>query len=765
LTQALPGGVSLEMLPVAPGTFLMGSPEDEPGQRYDETQHSVRISSHYWLGKYAVTQAQWKAVMGNNPSKFKGAQHPVENVSWNSAVEFCERLTEQARAAGRLPEGYRYTLPTESQWERACRAGTTGAYGGTGNLEDMAFVRRHGEPGGTHPVGGKLANAWGFYDMHDNVWEWCLDWYGSYPSGSVTDPTGAPIGKERVHRGGSWDCRARRCRSASRSSRRYYQYDDFADCGFRVALAPEHTSADTPADAPALVPANAPTPAVSNEQTLTLPGGISLAMLPVAPGTFLMGSPEEEPGRRYNETQHRVRICDPYWLGKFPVTRAQWNAVMQEAQFLRNEQHPETHVSWHDAVEFCEKLTVRERDAGRLPAGYHYSLPTETQWERACRAGTTGAYGGTGNLSKMGWDERFHEETYNGTYPVGQKLANAWGFYDMHGNVGEWCSDWDGVYPTRNIVNDPAGHATGKCRIVRGGGSHRVGGFSSDCRSAFRDGNIPGRGGSTLGFRLALTPIYWPALPLAQEPKPVLGEAFTRTLLGGVPLEMLPVAPGAFLMGSPENEPGRRNDETQHRARLTKPYWLGKFPVTKAQWNALMGDAASFTRNAQHPKGVVTWDDAMKFCAKLTKQERDAGRLPEGYRYTLPTETQWERACRAGTTGAYGGSGNLDEMGWYRENSDYDSQSVGQKSANAWGFYDMHGSIWEWCADWYGCYPQGSVTDPTGGEINYERVRRGGAERSVAQVCRSACRGKEKPGTRYTNLGFRLALAPVPEGE
>jgi formylglycine-generating enzyme required for sulfatase activity len=243
-TLALPGNVPLELLPVAPGTFLMGSPKNEPVHFDNETQHSVRITRPYWLGKFPVTQAQWQAVMGSNPSHFKGAQRPVEQVSWEEAQEiFCEKLTNQERAAGRLLLGYRYTLPTEAQWEYACRAGTTTPFNTGRNLTtDQANYNGNypynGNPKGkyretTTDVGSFPANAWGFCDMHGNVWEWCRDWYKTSPAGG-DDPLGAASGSIRVDRGGGWIDGAQGCRSAARRCGEPGSRD--GDLGFRLAL-------------------------------------------------------------------------------------------------------------------------------------------------------------------------------------------------------------------------------------------------------------------------------------------------------------------------------------------------------------------------------------------------------------------------------------------------------------------------------------------------------------------------------------------------
>jgi len=202
----LPGGAAMEMVWCLPGMFMMG---------YDGSQHQVTLTKGFWMAKTEVTQAQWKSVMRENPSEFKGNNRPVENVSWDDCQAFCQKT------------GLR--LPTEAEWEYACRAGSTGKYAGTGNLEDMGWYEDN-SGGKTHPVGTKQPNAWGLYDMHGNVWEWCADCYGDYPSGAVTDPRGASSGYP-VFRGGSWGSDAGHCRSA----RRDYSYSSYLyrTLGFR----------------------------------------------------------------------------------------------------------------------------------------------------------------------------------------------------------------------------------------------------------------------------------------------------------------------------------------------------------------------------------------------------------------------------------------------------------------------------------------------------------------------------------------------------
>ncbi|HKL20248.1 MAG TPA: formylglycine-generating enzyme family protein [Tichowtungia sp.] len=216
IVAELSGGVTMELLPIPAGIFMMGSND---GDSSEKPVHPVTISTPFWMGKTEVTQAQYKQMTGENPSHFQGLENPVESVSWNDAVAFCKKLTEQERQAGRLPEGFAYTLPTEAQWEVACRAGSSTEYYFGDDADRLDEAAWYGENSGgkTHPVAQKLPNAWGLYDMHGNVWEWCSDWYeGGYSSGSVTDPQGPDSGTARVLRGGCYLSLASSCRSAER---------------------------------------------------------------------------------------------------------------------------------------------------------------------------------------------------------------------------------------------------------------------------------------------------------------------------------------------------------------------------------------------------------------------------------------------------------------------------------------------------------------------------------------------------------------------
>ena len=234
-TIALPGDAEMKMIYCPPGEFMMGSPESEEGRCDAEVLHHVELTKGFWLGKYPVTQRQWLSVMGKY---FVGDAHlPNDVISWDHCKEFVEKVKSFAKQQ----LGGEARFPTEAEWEYACRAGTTTAYfwgnalnGDKANCDGnypCGTAKKGQYLGKTTPVGRYGANAWGFADMHGNVYEWCADWYGDY-SGDVVDPTGPASGDYRVLRGGSWSSHAERCRSAHRgySEPRW----PIISCGFRL---------------------------------------------------------------------------------------------------------------------------------------------------------------------------------------------------------------------------------------------------------------------------------------------------------------------------------------------------------------------------------------------------------------------------------------------------------------------------------------------------------------------------------------------------
>jgi formylglycine-generating enzyme required for sulfatase activity len=309
-----------------------------------------------------------------------------------------------------------------------------------------------------------------------------------------------------------------------------------------------------------------------------------------------------------------------------------------------------------------------------------------------------------------------------------------------------------------------------------------------------------------------------------QGARPMVGKSWSTPLDDQATLDMQWIPAGTFVMGSSESDSFAKVDERpQTRVTLAKGFWLGKTTVTIGQWKSMTGlgvrtqlvriihddtlydfdgkketarDYMRFSRDADPaqylarefdslPMYFVSWNDAMEFCKDLTERERAAGRLPAGYEYNLPTEAEWEYACRAGTTDAtYAGplvaengkSPMLDNLAWYSGNSPngYTGKGfnvsgrtggphpVAQKQPNAWGLYDMTGNLWQWCRDWYGSYPGGNLTDPTGPATGTDRVNRGGSFGSGPRDERSANHAKNPPAEASAYRGFRVALCPVP---
>ncbi|OHB64074.1 MAG: hypothetical protein A2Y77_12370 [Planctomycetes bacterium RBG_13_62_9] len=499
LPERIVDSIGIELVWIPPGRFLMGSPENEQGRDGDESPlHAVTLTEGFYMGVYEVTQAQWMAVMGSNPSEFQGDDLPVENVTWEDATEFCRRRS------GR--EGLEYRLPTEAEWEYACRAGSTASYSfGDGNSVLDEYGWHSGNSGGTtHPIGEKMPNLFGLYDMHGNVWEWCQDVYSKYPSAGVVNPRGPAWGDERINRGGGWSAVAAYCRSATRD--RDLPTDRYNVLGLRVVrtnLAVPLAMDTEPVpveDVPAPLPVEP-----SAGETTTNSIGMTLVWIP--PGEFTMGSPEGEDGRDGDESpQHQVTLTRGFYMGACEVTQAQWNALMDDnlSTFQGDDLSVES-ISWDDATEFCRRLSVRE--------GATYRLPTEAEWEYACRAGTTTAYvwgdsfelGQCNAENDVGSSDNRNVATFesrglptDSTMTTGRFAANAFGLYDMHGNVWEWCQDWYGPY-TSDGVTDPAGTASSEFRVYRGGSWYHS---ARHCRSAFRNREAPTTRVDYVGLRV-----------------------------------------------------------------------------------------------------------------------------------------------------------------------------------------------------------------------------------------------------------------------
>ena len=567
---------------------------------------------------------------------------------------------------------------------------------------------------------------------------------------------------------------------------------------------------------------------------------ISMDMIFCPPGTFTMGSPTSETGRGGDETQHQVTLTNGFYLGKYEVTQAQYQTVMNgnseglnaDPSQFKGSNRPVEKASWEDAQIFLSQLNSIEQTAGRLPTGWKYVLPTEAQWEYACRAGTTTAYswGNDINSSRANynWDGGSNDgNDYKQTRDVGQYAANPWGFFDMHGNVWEWVSDWKANYLTGAQTN-PEGPASGSSRVLRGGSWHydgtvlrsaarlydapsiRYGGIgfrvgfqavqpdtanpelelfggasvTYEAGQAWaepgaaghdaRDGNVTASVTVTGTVDMNTTGTYLLTYSVADAAGNTATANRTVTVVGNrsvdlnatVAMDMLWVPADTFTMGSPTTEAGRQSDrEDEHNVSLTKGFYLGKYEVTQAQYEAVLGTNPSefnATGNGNRPVEKVSWTEAVAFCTQLTTQEQAAGRLPAGWAYVLPTESQWEYACRAGTTTAYSWGNTIasSNANWNHGADLNQTVDVGQFSANPWGFFDMHGNVWEWTADWYqAAYPTGNpVADPSGPASGSHRVLRGGSWDHDGTLLRSAKRRNYPPSDHRYYLGFRVGF-------
>jgi formylglycine-generating enzyme required for sulfatase activity len=519
-------GLKMKLCWCPAGSFKMGSPPNEPNHEKDEDQVDVTLTRGFWLGKYAVTQAEYEKIMGYNPSTFAAsgfrkakvegmntARFPVEQVSWKQATEFCAKLTAQEHQAGRLPADWEYRLPTEAQREYACRAGTTTptAFG------DQMSSRQANFDGSKFPYGGAdkgrnlerptevdsgdyQSNAWGLHQMHGNVVEWCHDGYQEKLPGG-TDPLGA-WDLNAAARGGRWDHAGWSCRSATRDK---YTPDTRRDhLGFRLAAVPSFAGIQA--------------------GQVRDDNGLKMKLCWCPAGSFKMGSPPTENDRDDEEAQADVTLTRGFWLGKYAVTQAEYEKIMgsnpsyfastgqgkTKVEGTNTGRFPVEQVTWEQATEFCVKLTAQEHQAGRLLADWEYRLPTEAQREYACRAGTTTATTFGDRLSS-GQANFNGLEPYNGADKArnlerttevdsGEYQSNAWGLHQMHGNTFEWCRDW--FYPRLGSGPDPeeTGVVAKNYRVIRGGGWSSSGGH---CRSAFRGRIPPGDRSANVGFRVA----------------------------------------------------------------------------------------------------------------------------------------------------------------------------------------------------------------------------------------------------------------------
>lgn len=535
---------------IQPSIFMMG----EVGVA--EPVHQVSITYPYWMATTEVTQEQYTSLMGTNPSQFQGNPlRPVEQVTWNDARAYCISLTAQQAALGLVPVGYEYRLPTEAEWELGCRAGTATSWN-VGNSLSCIQSNHNQCVGQTTAVGTYASNLWGLFDMHGNVREWCLDSLSGYVSGSAVDPF-VNGGASRVFRGGSWFFGSFSARSAYRSGLDPNTSSD--GLGFRVVLAPAICLAQPPfivtCASDLVVPADAScqasvpdlTPSVTaygdcgssiSISQWPVPGsmvglGVTAVritvsdqfgrsaycdanltvstsaycqlptMIAIAPGDFVMG----ESG--VATPVHQVTISYPFKIGATEVSQAEFAAFMgyNPSGFQGDPRLPVDQVSWFEARAFCSALTAHQAALGLVPSGQEYRLPTEAEWEYACRAGSTSSWNVGGSLLCTQANHKASTFCLGQTAIVGSYGANAWGMYDTHGNVSEWCLDTLNPYGSAAVLDPFSSGPPTAYRVIRGG-SWAFNAFG--CRSAFRNSTDPSLTSNGVGFRVVLGPILVP---------------------------------------------------------------------------------------------------------------------------------------------------------------------------------------------------------------------------------------------------------------
>jgi formylglycine-generating enzyme required for sulfatase activity len=484
--------------------------------------------------------------------------------------------------------------------------------------------------------------------------------------------------------------------------------------------------------------------------------GIEMVYIP--PGSFMMGGNNHT----FEEPVHEVKINQSFYMGKYEVTQAQWQAVMgKNDSYFKGDNLPVETVSWDDAIAFVARLNAQND-------GYFYRLPTEAEWEYACRAGTTTAFAfGDSISSDQSNFDGSDPEYVSGkgvsrkkTVSVGSFQANAFGLHDMHGNVWEWCQDW--YHDDYNgAPSDGSAWLMGgeqKYRVARGG-SWLI--KASISRSAIRYWASPDYRDMNMGFRIVAVARTADSPPTNLQPsnsgRTETNEPVSAAKTNASPpksfksqygIEMVYIPAGRFMMGS---NAGESNEKPVHEVTISRPFYMGKYEVTQGQWLAVMGNNPSIFRDcgANCPVEQVSWVDVQTFVNKLNKNN-------DGFRYRLPTEAEWEYACRAGSSGDH--APNPSDVAWYSDNSGGKPHAVGQKQPNAWGLFDMYGSVWEWCEDWYYYTYDGAPTDG-GAQLNGEqasRVYRGGSWYAPASGLRSTIRSNALPGTRGGLIGFRL---------
>ncbi|NQV28627.1 MAG: SUMF1/EgtB/PvdO family nonheme iron enzyme, partial [Rhodopirellula sp.] len=766
----LPGGAKIAFMLIPPGEFLMGSTQEERDRmlkslgakegyiNIEGPQHSVRITQPYYLARFETTQAQWQAVMEANPAKFPGPNRPVEQVSWDDIQPFLKKLNASTERVGA-----EIILPTEAQWEHACRAGTTTSYWFGDDDTAIAKYEWNLEPDqrdtSQMDVGQLKPNPWGLYDMLGNVREWCADAGGRYQDIPATDPLNTTNAlNARIRRGGGRVLHAWQCRSASRGEAPSRESDGWV--GFRLAMTIDSATLKSAQTLPGEGDRALAEWLLTNRENVNLMIGSTgartfadtAAALPEGPidlsGITLRGQQTVtvELLKRFAEAEHVESLnfqCDDELLARitelFPnlislythgeqVTGAGLANLRPLRRLKRLSLHDCPNIGNDDLQHLAALKSMNALGIDNTPIDdrglTHLKALSNLDFLELRRTNVAGP--GLENLKKLG-------QLY---------LSDC-------GNIDDTS--------LQSIAR------LSSLKLVDLNGTRVTSAGVAELQKALPDCEIEWDGVKTS----AVPP---PSIaPFDEAQAKAHQEAWANHIgtqvetVNSVGMRLVVIPPGKFRMGE--------GDVTVD-VTLTNPFRFGVHEVTQGQWKAVMGGSEPWKGQQGVIEGdnvaatYVSWPDAVAFCGRLTDRERAAGKLRDGWEYRLPTEAEWEYACRAGTTTPYsfGDESLLGEYAWYDANTkdagEAYAHTVGLKKPNPWGLYDIHGNAREWCFDWRGDALPGG-TDPPGPTEGSYRVDRGGSWSGPAEYCRSARRFGGDPSHRYFILGFRVALSPI----
>lgn len=810
---------------ILPGRFVIGSPAKEFSRGVNEEGKNVEISSPFWLGRHEVTQREWVEIMGTQPWLEKpgmprGSDVAAVCISWNDAVEFCRRLTERERKTDTIDQDAEYRLPTEAEWEYACRAGSLTRYS-FGNdetqLGNFAWFdgnsKAVGEPY-PHRVGLKKPNAWGLYDMHGNVWEWVLDSYGDQPSEGV-DPVRSTATERRLLRGGSWFTPSSELRSAKRHSTNGdtadNRFDNMGDLGFRVVLgrvipppasisrpqAPSTLSNFRGSKDPHLVfeveghdrcPIWGINPYTDDSCLATAavhagvlkPGETGMVRVTLLPGqnSYAGASSNGVTSGRWGRWvgSYRIEGGRPPSPDLPPVPPAKLEDAatarielfgLGEQRFLAGSLPAE----WIKAGTFAEIKGAGIAEFPRVASSaYVLEMELEMRNPRGRISFLCGEPGSCVDMPLGGlWPQDAKQEKIPCRLFRGQPFGVNW-IGESHFEPNQKMAlklvvadDFKTLFHDGKKVLSSSGDASDFClRLIATQPTdatiHKV-----SCRSLTQED----AGDAQVEFPIRRLDCDVNetrkrlAFQCAGDWKitPEFGEPFI-VKSGSIAVRW--IEPGEFTMGNPKADHAQSGKGSE-QVRISRGYWIGAYEISQAQWTAVMGSRPSrITGSPYLPVNNISWSQACSFCEALTAAERKAGRCPEGYEYRLPTEAEWEYAARAGEERA---TVTRKEELPIRGGRHSHLVEIGTTPPNQWGLYEMLGNVPEWCLDEWREYPA-QQTAPTN-----DRFHPGNARNSMFVVRGNGFWITEVEATCFSRTrrhdiaggfrGCRVVLGPV----